>query len=104
MVQPFGLGTGVLADGVSMGVEPQVGTGASVGTNSCAHDGICSCNRTKRAGCHTSNLICRIRPCRWVWSSHDSYLLENGSLHWTRLRSPARRDAALSSRAIASDS
>jgi hypothetical protein len=43
VVQPFGLLTGVLADGVSMGLEPQIGIGAPVGTNAAAHHRIRSC-------------------------------------------------------------
>ncbi len=96
VVQPFGLGTGMLANGVSMGLEPQAGTGASVGTNAHAHHRVCSCHLgAERAGCHASDRNCF---CLWIWSTHHGHVLENGSLHWTRFSAPARWDLALSSR------
>jgi hypothetical protein len=51
--------------------------------------------------CHRGS--CRLIGSRsWVWSTHHSHLLENRSLLGTRLSSPARWDASLSSRAVAS--
>ncbi len=71
MVQPCGLGTGVLATGLAMGLEPQVGTGASVGTNAPAHHRVCSCHPgAERADCHAFS---RIRSCLWIWSTHDGH-------------------------------
>lgn len=55
MVQPFGLGTGVLAIGVPVGVEPPPGTGAPALPDAIAHDRIrCGGSATERANCHES--------------------------------------------------
>jgi len=98
VVQPFGLGTGVLATGSAMDVEPEARTGASVGASAAAHHRVCSCHPTAgRAGCHSSSLI---RACIWIRSTYYGRFLENGTLHGSRLSSPARWDAALSSRPV----
>ena len=57
LVQPFGLGTGMLATGLAMGLEFPTGTGASVGADAFAHHRVCSCSPiAERAGDHTSSL------------------------------------------------
>ena len=83
-----------------MGVESPPGIGASALPDAPAHDRICSRHpTTERASCHLSVLISsRV----WVWSTHSRHLLENGALPRSRLSSPARWDAPLSSRAAAS--
>jgi hypothetical protein len=80
--------------------EPEAGTGASAGTNAPAHHRVCSCPpAAERASCHASSLV---RARVWVWPTRLGHLLENGSLHGARLSSPARWDAALSSRRASS--
>lgn len=81
-------GTGVLATGLAMGVEPQIGIGAPVGTNTPTHHRTRS--RPPRTGCPgycTSGLI---RSCLWIRSTYHRHCLQNRSVHRSRFSSPAR--------------
>src|SRR5258708_8068902 len=96
MVLSLGLGAGVLATDRPMGLEPQIGTGASALPNAPAHHRVCSFHPgAERAGCHESD---RIGFCIWIWPTRHGHLLENGRLHWSSISSPARWNPALSSR------
>jgi len=96
VVQSCGLGTGMLATGLAMGVEPQMGIGASALPNAPAHHRVCSCHPgAERTGCHAPD---RIGFCLWIWPTRHGHVLENRSLHWSRFSTPARWNAALSSR------
>src|SRR5260221_11235882 len=58
MVQPCGLGTGVLATGVAMGLEPPPGTGSSPADFTASHNGVCSGPSTaQRASSCAPNLL-----------------------------------------------
>jgi hypothetical protein len=63
------------------------GSGASALPNATTHDRICPCPlAAERASCHPSTFTL---SQRWVRSTHHRHLLENGSLHGSRLSSPA---------------
>ena len=82
--------------------EPAPGTGASAGADTSAHHRVRSCHSAaERAGCHTFGILHHVRSRSWVWPSDRCHLLQNGSLHRSRLSSPARWDAPVSSRAVA---
>jgi hypothetical protein len=86
LVQPLGLGAGVLATGSPMGMEPEARTGASVGANASAHHRVRFCYlAAERARLHaSSHRSARIRVC----SACHGHLLENGAFHWLRLSAP----------------
>jgi hypothetical protein len=87
LVQPCGLGAGVLATDCPLGVESQIGTGASVGTNAPTHHRVCSCHPgAERAGCHVFH---HINSCFWIGPTCHGHVLENGSLHGASFSSPA---------------
>src|SRR6266699_6068701 len=99
MVQPCGLGTGVLATGVPMGLEPPPGTGSSPADFTASHNGVCSGPSTaQRANSCAPNLLRHSAYLR-VCSTRYGHLLEIWPLHRSRFSTPTRWDAALSSRA-----
>ena len=89
----------MLATGLTMGLEPASGTGASARADSSAHHRVAPAipSHSEQAAAHPVSSV-----SIGVWSTHRCYLLENGSLHRSRLSSPARWDAPLSSRKASS--
>lgn len=93
MVQPLGLGTGMLATGLTVGMEPPPGTGPSPASRSDTHHRVCSCSSPSPP---THGSILR------VCSSRGGVRMESGSLLGPRFHAPTRRDAALSNQPGAS--
>ncbi len=90
MVQSFGLGTGVLATGRTVGVEPETRTGASAPATAGAHDRVCPRH------CGHSRDGSEAGTTARLWHARRRLALESGALLWARLHPPARRRAALS--------